>query len=55
MTMLIFWIVAIYQPFLQLSMSAYLHRWQLGDGIAKHGGIHDIIISQYLVGLQRAR
>ena len=53
MAMLIFWIIAINQPLLQLSVSTYLHRWQLGNGIAQHGGINHIIIAQYLVCPQR--
>ena len=55
MTVLILWIITIYQPLLQLAITSYLHWWQLGNRIGKHCGIYDIVESQYLMCLQCAR
>ena len=55
MTMLVFWIVAIDKPLLQLPISTYLHWWQLCYGIAEHCCINNIIISQYLMSFQSTR
>ena len=45
MTVLVFRIIPILQPFLQLTISSYLHRRQLADGLLKFLGISLIFLS----------
>ena len=45
--MLIFWIISILKPFLQLIISTYLHRWQLCNMLAQTISISCILTQHF--------
>ena len=51
MTMLVLWIIRIYQPFLQLSVTSHLHGRKLTDGLLQPLDIAVSVFPENLTGL----